>query len=140
MFNFIIIWYMLLGLNPQYYSRKEQGFCLEYFLEPEEMWGKDFFFLGHVSNVLKDVLIEDILVDSYCSSVILFFLFPTRELTCVEVLNAVKTCSASCVVGMMGKYQLILYYVCRREKRPVFLQKYPISIRTCLAGCVRCFI
>lgn len=63
--------------------------------------GEGLFLLGHTSNVVKDVLIEDLFVDFYCSSVSLPFFFPSHELTCVEVLNAVKTCSVDCV---MGKY------------------------------------
>lgn len=101
--------------------------------------GEDLF-LGHVSNILKDVLIENLFVDFYCSSVILLFLFPSHELTCVEVLDAVKTCSVGCVVSMMGKHQLIIYFICRREKSLIFLQKYPISIRNCPAVFVQYFV
>ena len=62
------------------------------------------FFLGHMGDVLKDVLFEDLFVDFYYRSVILFSLSPSHELTSVKVLCAIKICSASCVVDMMDKH------------------------------------
>lgn len=74
---------------------KEISILSECFLEGEEIWGQGrMLLLGPISDVLKDVLIEDLFSDFYCKIVIHFSPFPGYELISVKVLCTNKICNS----------------------------------------------